>query len=67
MGIIALDNMHFFKQKVLIFFRILFKKICCGYSLELPHQLGYSMEPPQHMFSFGYSSNLMLCEFIGVF
>ena len=31
------------------FFLFLHKNICCGYSLEVPHQ-GASNEYPQHMF-----------------
>ena len=33
-----------------IFFLFLHKNVCCGYSLEAPHQ-GTSNEYPQHMFS----------------
>ena len=32
-----------------IVFLFLYKNICCGYSLEAPHQ-GASNEYPQHMF-----------------
>ena len=32
-----------------IFFLFLHKNICCGYSLEAPHQ-GASNEYPQHIF-----------------
>ena len=32
------------------------KNICCGYSLEAPHQ-GASNEYPQHMFLWGYKKN----------
>ena len=49
--IIALDKMllFFVSLKVLIFFLILHKSICCGYSLEATWR-GTSNDSPQHMF-----------------
>ena len=31
----------FTKQKILIFFLFLYKNVCCGYSLEVPHNMFY--------------------------
>ena len=49
--IIPLDKMllFFVPLKVLIFFLILHKSICCGYSLEATWR-GTSNDSPQHMF-----------------
>ena len=47
---------HFVNQKLLIFFLILNANICCGYSLEVPHQ-GVSNDYPQHMFSWRHKKN----------
>ena len=40
----------FFNQKELTFYLFLHKKICCGYSLEVPHRAATN-EYPQHRFS----------------
>ena len=63
------DNIHFlgegafFNPKVMIFFLFLQKKICCGYSLEAPHQ-GTSHEYPQHMFSWRNKNNYRIPSLI---
>ena len=47
---ITLDKALFFFCQKSIFCLFFDKNICCGYSLEVPHQ-GASNEYPQHMFS----------------
>ena len=47
----------FFSPKVLIFFMLLHKSICCRYSLEAPRR-GASNEYPQHMFSWRNKKNI---------
>ena len=48
------DKAHFLNLKVLLFFFFLYENICCGYSLEVPHQ-GTSIEYQQHMLSSRYN------------
>ena len=43
-------SLFFFNQKILIFFLLLYKNICCGYSLEAPRG-DTSIEYPQFIFS----------------
>ena len=52
-----LQTLHFFKLKI-VFFLFLHKKICCGYSLEVPWW-GASNKYPQHIFSWRNKKNIM--------
>ena len=47
---IASNKIFFFQLKSTRVFLTSARKICCGYSLEVPHR-GTSNEYPQHMFS----------------
>ena len=53
----APDKAFFSSTKKLIFFLFLNENICCGYSLEAPHQ-GASNEYPQCKFLWRYKKNL---------
>ena len=58
---IALTKMLFQSKHINIFLFLKKKKnnICCGYSLDLPHQ-GASNEYPQHIFSWRNKKNIYL-------
>ena len=60
---ISLDKAFFLNQKVLIFFLLLPKNICFGYSLEVPCQY-LSNEYPGHIFSWRNKKNINLIWYL---